>query len=142
MLLADLIEYSSFRSGRTDAIHRNVEVCSFFRDRFSQSNDPSFCSTVSCSVGIAFFPCYGSDINHASIVLLAHHWDDRATTVVHRIEVDIDDILPVWHRIFPRWDGWARDPRIVDQNINTTQIGRRLLSSGRNSARIGHIDNA
>ena len=139
MLLADLIEYTGFRGCRTDAVDCDVEVCSFFRDRFSQSNDPCFGSTVSCSVGITFFPCDGSHIDNSPIVLLAHDWNHGTTTVIHGIEVDVDDMLPVGDWIFPRWDCWTGDPCVVHQNVDTTDVSSCLLNCCRDSVRISYI---
>jgi hypothetical protein len=120
-----LFEDPRFCGRRGEGIDGNFVARQFLAQRFRQGKDTCLGRRISGSVGVSLLARDGTDIGDAAEVTRNHARHDRAATMEHAGQVDVDHLLPRRKVVAGDRSGGTGDACVVHQNVDLAEGGLR-----------------
>src|SRR5262249_18448404 len=121
-----------------DGVDGDAAACALLRQRLGEADLAGLGGGVVRLAHLALLAVDRGDVDDAAELALAHALDHRAAHVEQRAEIGVDDGAPLV-RLHAVEHGVARDPGIVDDDVDGTDLAFDLLQSGGAGVERRHI---
>src|SRR6267142_1592950 len=136
----DLVKDRRLRRGGRHAVDQHAGLGKLLAERLGERDQSALGRSVGGRVGIAFLAGDRGDVDDAAVAGLHHVRYHGAAAEKRAIEVDIDDALPLAHRIVDDRHARAGDTGVIDQHVDASELGDGSLYSAVYRRLISDVD--